>query len=165
MKQAGRTLAILSAGVVLALTGCAPPPVSDDVVIATLKMDQQGFDQAVAWITAAPVLAHVDLREAGVSATPADVDPDRLEPLAAFMRRHGINSVGASPDGRTVSFQMSASGIGASGQLKELTYSRQRSADWTMVPDTDQEMAKPSDRWRVVYRDLGDGWYVENSCC
>ena len=166
MKSVGRAFAVLCAGVALAFAGCAPPaPVSDARIMTTFQSDRQGFNQAVAAMTTPPVISRIEDREQGVSTDPTGLDPARVASLKTFMRRHGIEAISASPDGGTVIFHMSTSGLDAPGQRKSLFYSRLSYPDWTMVPDTEQAMAKPSDHWRVVHRDLGDDWYLQNSCC
>ena|GEM_PF-4055099 len=150
----------------LILAGCGPQPVKDSAVLDALRMDRPGFEQAVGWMNEKPAIQSVDRRSDGsVTTVPANVDARRVQGLERFMGRHGITHVGSPPDGGKVGFVMSGSGLGVSGQAKSLVYSQVAPNDGPLVADTDVEMAKPSERWRVVRRSVGDGWYIENSCC
>ncbi|WP_298744768.1 hypothetical protein [uncultured Brevundimonas sp.] len=138
----------------------------DEALIERFEMDRTGFQNAVDLMTAEPVIQRVDLRSDGsVSVQPTDTDNARVQALADFMKKQGINSVGAGPTRPiTVSFHMHSSGIATSGQLKTLLFSPV-APDGPVVPDTDVEIATQQDRWRVVYRRVAENWYIGNSCC
>lgn len=117
-------------------------------------------------MTAEPLIQRVALTSNGsVSAQPADADKTRVQALSEFMEKQGIESVGASPARPTiVQFNMYSSGIVTSGQLKSIVFS-QAAPDGPVVADTEVEIAKQQDQWRVVYRRLDEDWYIRNSCC
>ncbi len=129
-------------------------------------MDRTGFQDAVDLMTAEPLIQRVALTSNGsVSAQPADADKTRVQALSEFMEKQGIESVGASPARPTiVQFNMYSSGIVTSGQLKSIVFS-QAAPDGPVVADTEVEIAKQQDQWRVVYRRLDEDWYIRNSCC
>ena len=155
---------MVGASVVIAACGDVPAASRDAALIEQFEHDRTGFTSAVTVMTAEPRIQRLDLRSNGTAATdPADAAPDRTAKLTEFMRAHDIRSIGSSPDG-SVSFQMFTSGIVTSGQLKALDFLTTE-PDGPVVADTDAEIAKSSDKWRVVYRRVDDGWYIRNSCC
>ena len=140
------------------------PTARDAALAQRFEMDRAGFQGAVDLMTAEPMIQSVDLATDGSFVVqPANAEQGRVQVLVDFMEKQDIEHIGASPTG-AVGFNMYGSGIGASGQAKSILFS-QSPPDGLIVPDTDVEMAKQQDQWRVVSRRLDENWYIENSCC
>lgn len=139
---------------------------TDEVIIAQFEFDRLGFESAVEAITAEPRITSIEIRSHGAtSVEPKGINAERISAVTELMVRHDIDVVSAAPEGpKSVNFMVSAQGLGVSGHAKSLVYDEGR-VDGLTVTDTDAEIAKPSDRWRVVYRHISDGWYIRNACC
>lgn len=157
---------LLAAASLAALASCStPPPRTDAAIIEMLRNDQAGFDQAARTIIMEPPIREFRVTDGASEVEPAGIPAERRQWLTGFLRSHDVSGI-QHYHGR-VSFIVSASGLGVSGQQKTLIFETARritgiDAD-TLVPDTDAAVAVDPTRSTLAYRDLGDGWFIRNS--
>lgn len=152
---------VAGAATLIMSAGCLQrePAPSDAELIARLKANPAAFNDAVQNMTTEPIIARIET----VASPSQSVEP-REARLQLFMADQGVEAIETRPDGRLVSFTMFTGGLGVSGQMKSLSYSAV-TPEGEVVADTDAEIAQDDRRWRVAVRSIGDGWYIQNSCC
>lgn len=111
-----------------------------------------------------PPIRELRMRRGELKVTPAAIAPERRLWLRDFMERHGLKGIQHFGG---VSFTVSAVGLGVSGQFKTLVFEPTgrvtEAGAGTLVSDTDGALAADRTRSILVYRDLGDGWFIRNS--
>lgn len=153
------------------IASCAgPQPPSDAEIIAAFERDWAGYEEIVRLMSTDPRITFVGRGAAGAWTVEPAADAGRVAKITDFLGRHDIKSVGAIPEGPpVVGFVVSAQGLAVSGRAKSIEYDARPAGEASdsgrPVADTDVAMREPSDRWRVVRRDIGDGWFVRHACC
>ena len=150
------------------MAACGEPMPSDAEMIDRLEFDRAGFDEAIRIACVTPALTRIDLRGQEPPETePGNLSPARTRALSAFMTKHDISSAYfecAPPV--FASFVVASSGLGVSGQMKQLIFSllgMSENQGGRLVPDTDSAVAAENEHWIQVHRDIGDGWFIRNS--
>jgi hypothetical protein len=129
-----------------------------------LQHDRSGFEEAVRLVMMDPPVRELRMRRGELEVTPVAIAPERLLRLRDFMGRHDLERI--EHFGR-VSFTVSGAGLGVSGQSKTLHFEPTgrvtEAGAGPLVSDTDRAVAADRTRSILVYRDLGDGWFIRNS--
>jgi hypothetical protein len=148
-----------------AVGACSAEPVRTDAeIINMLRHDRSEFEEAVRLIMMDPPVRELRMRRGELEVTPVAIAPERRLWLRDFMGRHGLERIKHFGG---VSFTVSAVGLGVSGQSKQLQFEPTgrvtEAGAGPLVSDTDGALAADRTRSILVYRDLGDGWFIRNS--
>jgi len=152
----------------LLVSACGEPVPTDAALIAELRFDRAGFEEAIKVACETPTITDFELRGQNPPETkPASLDPGRVRSLQTFMVRHDISRMHFECGPPIyASFDVASVGLGVSGQLKRLIFSPSGMSEndgGGLVADTDVAVAGQNEKWIAVHRDIGDGWFIRNS--
>ena len=152
---------------VLALAACTRPDAAptDAALIEQLEADRIGFETVIERMAASPAIERLERRQdRSWVILPVDADPRRVAAVREFMVAHDIRSVALRrsrpPEAWFVMFE--GTPAGKTYQSKTLIHGGP-AQDWRLTDDTDSASEPPMPEPRVVYRSLGDDWYIRTS--
>jgi len=137
---------------------------SETEMVDQFTRDRAGFEAVIRTVTAEPRILRIASRPDGeLSVLPSNADRDRVASVAAFMERHGIRYVSTDrslePNVDFTTFEH----LGATRyESRMLTY-RPTDPPFERVASIDQEILGDPVADHMVFRSLGDGWYIRAS--
>ncbi|MBU1384448.1 MAG: hypothetical protein KKG14_01975 [Alphaproteobacteria bacterium] len=151
------------------LASCEAPSAAptDERIIADLAADRDGFGQIADLLEPGSPVSRVERRESGWLVLPQGSDGNEAGQVQRFLTRHDIGSAAGRPadgqPGRQVWFVLyEGKPDGFEYQSKTLIRGTP-DREWRFVDDTDRAVVPPLSDPKVVYRAVGDRWYIRNS--